>query len=82
MSDEQKRQVIPPDPILRMLMKIGLPIGAVSLICLWLAYFLANRALLTVFFVTALIAFGIGMAYNIRLVLVMLRRKREEQESP
>ncbi|MCK8517078.1 hypothetical protein M0534_12180 [Methylonatrum kenyense] len=81
MSDQPQRQVLPPDPMLRMLMKIGLPIGAVSLICLWLAYFLNNQALLTVFFVTALVAFGIGLVYNARLVLVMLRRKREEQNS-
>ncbi len=81
-DDEPKRQVIPPDPMLRALMKIGLPIGAVSLVCLWLGYFLNSRAMLYAFFVTALVAFGIGLIYNGRLVLVMIRRKREEQESP
>ncbi|ABI57397.1 hypothetical protein ACN2MM_11025 [Alkalilimnicola ehrlichii MLHE-1] len=83
MVQEKKRSVIPPDRGLRILMKIGVPIGAISLLSLWLAYFTDTPMLMPLFLITALLAFAIGMAYNIRLVILMVRQKRQaERQQP
>ncbi|RLK50897.1 hypothetical protein DFR31_0806 [Alkalispirillum mobile] len=81
MANQEKRNVIPPDRVLRILMKIGIPIAVFSLLCLWLSYFLDAPILLPVFFITALMAFGIGLAYNVRVVLLMLRQRREAENA-
>ena len=64
------------DAWLRTLMRIGVPLAIVSIVALWAAELLAMPALLPVFAVTGGLTLATGLAYNVRFVLLLLRRRR------
>ncbi len=73
MSETQK---LTADRWLQRLMKIGIPVAVVSVLCLWLAWWLQIPALGSVFLITMMIALVVGFAYNIRLVILSLRARK------
>lgn len=73
MSDVQK---LTADRWLQRLMKTGIPVALISVLSLWLAWWLQSPALGSVFLVTMVIALGLGFAYNIRLVILSLRARK------
>ncbi|WP_315982150.1 hypothetical protein [Aliamphritea spongicola] len=73
MSETQK---LTADRWLQRLMKTGIPVALISVLSLWLAWWLQSLALGSVFLVTMVIALGLGFAYNIRLVILSLRARK------
>lgn len=67
------------DRWLKMMMRTGIPVAVVSILCLWLGHFFEDPAFGSVFLVTMPIALVIGFAYNIRFVMLAVRAQREEQ---
>ncbi|MDO6565305.1 hypothetical protein Q4488_18175 [Amphritea sp. 1_MG-2023] len=65
------------DRWLKLMMRTGVPIGIVSVVCLWLGQWLASPALGSVFLVTMPIALVIGFSYNIRYVILAVRARRQ-----
>ncbi|MBN3562373.1 hypothetical protein [Aliamphritea spongicola] len=74
MSETQK---LTADRWLQRLMKTGIPVALISVLSLWLAWWLQSLALGSVFLVTMVIALGLGFAYNIRLVILSLRARKK-----
>ncbi|UTW03200.1 hypothetical protein KDX31_18025 [Amphritea atlantica] len=70
------------DRWLKMMMRTGVPVAIVSILCLWLGQFLASPALGSVFLVTMPIALMIGFIYNIRYVTLALRARRQAADKP
>ncbi|WP_261843362.1 hypothetical protein [Aliamphritea ceti] len=73
MNEPQKLSA---DRWLQRLMKMGIPVAVISVLCLWLAWLLQSSALGSVFIITMLIALGLGFTYNIRLVILSLRARK------
>ncbi len=73
MNEPQKLSA---DRWLQRLMKMGIPVAVVSVLCLWLAWLLQSPALGSVFILTMVIALGLGFTYNIRLVILSLRARK------
>lgn len=68
------------DRWLKMMMRTGIPVAVVSILCLWLGHFLENPAFGSVFLVTMPIALVIGFSYNIRFVMLAVRAQREQTD--
>lgn len=70
------------DRWLKMMMRTGVPVAIVSVLCLWLGQLLASPALGSVFLVTMPIALGVGFIYNIRYVMLAVRARRQAADKP
>jgi hypothetical protein len=76
-SDKKKLRS---DKWLRLFMKIGIPLGVISLASLWLGHLLANPVFGKLFLVTLPLALIIGFSYNIRYVMLAVREQRKASE--
>ncbi|WP_428034274.1 hypothetical protein [Amphritea sp.] len=68
------------DRWLKMMMRTGVPVAIVSILCLWLGQLLSSPALGSVFLVTMPIALLVGFSYNIRYIMLAVRARREAAE--
>ncbi|WP_290647658.1 hypothetical protein [Aquisalimonas sp.] len=68
------------DSWLRLLMKIGIPMAVISIVALWSGQLLGIPDLFILFFITGGLTLAIGLAYNVRFVLLAMRKARQEQE--
>lgn len=80
MSSIDKKK-IRSDVWIQRLMKTGIPVALVSVICLWAGWWLKEPALGQVFIVTASIALVLGLIYNVRFVILSVRQLKEEQKN-
>lgn len=71
---------LPQDLWLRRIMLIGLPMGLLTIILLWGTYFTGQMWMLQSFIGLAALTFAAGVAYNVRLVMVLARERRREKE--
>ncbi|WP_417226695.1 hypothetical protein [Amphritea sp.] len=74
---EIDRKQIRSDRWLKRMMRTGVPVAIVSILCLWLGQLMASPALGSVFLVTMPIALVIGFSYNIRYVMLAVRARRQ-----
>jgi uncharacterized membrane protein len=74
------RKAIRSDKWMQMLIKTGIPVAIVSILCLWVGWYFKIPALGQVFIVTAAIALCIGMVYNVRFVILSVRQLKEKQK--
>ncbi|SEO48799.1 hypothetical protein [Aquisalimonas asiatica] len=65
------------DPWLRRMMKVGIPLAVISIISLWSGQLMGIPGLFILFAVTGGLTLAIGLAYNVRFVLLAYRRSRE-----
>ncbi len=79
---EIDRKQIRSDRWLKRMMRTGVPIAVVSILCLWLGQLMASPALGSVFLVTMPIALVIGFSYNIRYVILAVRARRQAVDKP
>ncbi len=79
MSSIDKKE-IRSDVWMQRFMKTGIPVAIVSIICLWLGWWLKEPALGQVFIVTAAIALAIGMIYNVRFVILSVRQVKAQKD--
>jgi len=68
------------DRWLKRMMRTGIPVAIVSVLCLWLGQLLSSPALGSVFLVTMPIALVIGFSYNIRYVMLAVRARSQAVE--
>jgi len=68
------------DKWMRRFMFSGIPLGLISVLSLWLGQWLGSPALGQLFIVSASAAVAIGMAYNLRFVILAVRQQREQQQ--
>ncbi len=69
------------DRWLKMMARTGVPVGIVSILCLWLGHFLSIPAFGSVFLITMPIALVLGFSYNIRYVMLAVRAQRNPTDS-
>lgn len=67
------------DVWMQRLMKTGIPVAIISVLSLWLGWWLQEPALGQVFIVTASIALIVGLIYNVRFVILSVRQLKEKQ---
>ncbi|WP_415883180.1 hypothetical protein ACMXYR_01140 [Neptuniibacter sp. QD29_5] len=79
MSNLDKKE-IRSDKWMQLFIKSGVPIAIISIICLWVGWFFKIPSLGQIFIVTAAIALAIGMAYNVRFVILSVRQLKEKQK--
>lgn len=79
MSNLDKKE-IRSDKWMQLFIKSGVPIAIISIICLWVGWFFKIPVLGQLFIVTAAIALAIGMAYNVRFVILSVRQLKEKQK--
>ena len=79
MSDEEEGSKVTEDSWLRMMMKIGVPMAVISIASLWISQLMAVTWLFPLFVVTAAFALLMGLLYNVRFVLLSVRRARERE---
>ncbi|GGK63604.1 hypothetical protein [Amphritea balenae] len=68
------------DRWLKMMMRTGVPVAIVSILCLWLGHLLSEPAFGSVFLITMPIALVIGFSYNLRYVMLAVRARKAEQD--
>lgn len=68
------------DRWLKMMMRTGVPVAIVSILCLWLGQLLSSPALGSVFLVTMPIALLVGFSYNIRYIMLAVRARRQASD--
>ena len=78
MSDQDEGSKVTDDSWLRMMMKIGIPMAVISIASLWISQLMAVTWLFPLFVVTAGFALLMGLLYNVRFVLLSVRRSREQ----
>ncbi|BAU57637.1 hypothetical protein HH1059_09430 [Halorhodospira halochloris] len=71
---------LPEDIWLRRIMKFGLPLGLLTIALLWGAYMTEQAWMLQSFIGLAALTFITGIIYNVRLVIVLVRERRREEE--
>lgn len=71
---------LPEDIWLRRIMMVGLPLGVVTILLLWGTYLTGQAWMLQSFIGLAALTFATGVAYNVRLVIVLVRDRRREEE--
>lgn len=76
------KKLIRKDKWMRRFMYTGLPIALIAVISLWLGQWLGSPALGKLFIVSAAGALAIGMAYNVRFVILSVRALKAEQKEP
>ncbi|WP_415889959.1 hypothetical protein ACMXYV_01215 [Neptuniibacter sp. SY11_33] len=79
MSNLDKKE-IRSDKWMQLFIKSGVPIAIISIICLWVGWFFKIPVLGNLFIVTAATALAIGMAYNVRFVILSVRQLKEKQK--
>lgn len=77
MGDGVEVEKISTDPWLRLMMKIGIPLAVISIIALWSGQLMGIPGLFVLFAVTGALTLAIGLAYNVRFVLLAYRKSRE-----
>lgn len=60
-------------------MKTGIPLSIIAVISLWTGQSIGSAALGMLFIVSASLAIVIGLAYNIRFVMLSIREVRRQQ---
>ncbi|WP_290697478.1 hypothetical protein [Amphritea sp.] len=70
------------DRWLKMMARTGVPVGIVSILCLWLGHLLSTPAFGSVFLITMPIALILGFSYNIRYVMLAVRAQRTSTDNP
>lgn len=70
------------DRILKLMMRVGIPLALISVISLWASNYLGSAGIGLLFFVCAPLALLIGFAYNIRYVMLLVRQRRNQQRPP
>lgn len=78
MSNIDKKE-IRSDKWMNRLIKIGIPIAAISIISLWVGWYFKLPELGNLFIVTAAIAITLGMIYNVRFVILSVRQIKAKQ---
>lgn len=78
MSDEEDGSKVTDDSWLRMMMKVGVPMAVISIASLWISQLMGVSWLFPLFVVTACFALLMGLLYNVRFVLLSVRRSREQ----
>ncbi|WP_286236613.1 hypothetical protein [Neptuniibacter halophilus] len=73
------RKAIRSDKWMSLLIKTGIPIALISVLSLWVGWYFKIPELGNLFIVTAAVALGLGMIYNVRFVILSLRQLREKQ---
>ncbi len=79
MSTLDKKE-IRSDKWMQIFIKPGIPVGIVSVVCLWVGWFFKIPALGNIFIITAAIALVIGMSYNVRFVILSVRQLKEKEK--
>lgn len=79
MSQIDKKQ-IRSDKWMRRFMYSGIPIALISIASLWVGQWLGSPALGQLFIVSAAAALVIGMAYNLRFVILAVRQQQAQRE--
>ncbi|MFT5721875.1 MAG: hypothetical protein ACI9W6_002193 [Motiliproteus sp.] len=70
------------DPSLKLMMRIGIPLALLSVLSLWASSYFGSPGIGLLFFITAPLALLIGFAYNIRYVMLLVRKRRQRQSGP
>ena len=65
------------DRTLRLLMKIGIPLAVISIVALWSGQLLGIPGLFILFAITGGITLLLGLIYNVRFVMLAVRKARE-----
>ncbi len=78
MSNIDKKE-IRSDKWMSLLIKTGIPIAIISIICLWTGWYFKLPELGNLFIITAAIALALGMAYNVRFVILSVRQIKAKQ---
>jgi len=74
------KKAIRSDKWMQLLIKTGIPIALISVICLWVGHYFKIPELGSVFIVTAATALAIGMIYNVRFVILSVRQLKEKNK--
>lgn len=80
MTGEKETVKITSDPWLRVLMKISIPMAVVSVAALWIGQLMGISWLFYLFLVAGAITLAAGLAYNVRFVILNLRRAGEREQ--
>lgn len=67
------------DRILKLMMRLGLPLALISVISLWASSYLGSAGIGLLFIICAPLALLIGFGYNIRYVMLLVRQRRQKQ---
>ncbi|KGK42398.1 hypothetical protein LH51_07730 [Nitrincola sp. A-D6] len=73
------KKIIRQDAFLRICMKTGIPLSIIAVISLWTGQYAGSAALGMLFIVSASLAIVIGLAYNIRFVMLSIREAKRQQ---
>lgn len=79
-NNSESTRRLPDDIWLRRIMKLGLPLGVLTIFLLWAAYLTGKMWMVQSFIGLAALTFAVGVIYNIRLVVVLFRQRRREEE--
>lgn len=79
MSIKVDKKVIRRDPFLRICMKTGIPLSIMAVISLWVGQYAGSMALGMLFILATALAIMIGLAYNIRFVMLSIRDIKRQQ---
>lgn len=71
------KKAIRSDRWMRRFMLSGIPLALISIVSLWVGQWLGSPALGKLFIVTAAGAIVIGLAYNIRFVMLAVRQQQK-----
>ena len=80
MIDSSDRGEIRNDSYLQWMKKLGIPLAVVCIAALWLGHTFNHPALGTLFFVTLPVTLLIGFAYNVRFVMLAVRRNKKANQ--
>ncbi|MCV6590814.1 MAG: hypothetical protein OIF57_17605 [Marinobacterium sp.] len=80
MSQIDKKK-IRADKWMRRFLYSGIPMGLISIASLWLGQWLGSSAMGQLFIVSATGALVVGMAYNVRFVMLAVRQQRSIENS-
>jgi hypothetical protein len=79
MTIKVDKKMIRQDPFLRICMKTGIPLTILAVISLWVGQYAGSMALGMVFIFSTAMAVVIGLAYNIRFVMLSIRDVKRQQ---
>ena len=68
------------DPMLRWIMWAGLPIAVIAVAALWLGQTLGSPGLGVLFVITMPIALVLGLAYNVRYMILANRARNKDKQ--
>lgn len=80
MTEEKDTVKITSDPWLRVLMKISIPMAVASVGALWIGQLMGIPWLFYLFLVTGALTLAAGLAYNVRFVILNLRRAGDREQ--